>query len=247
MDEAPIKLYVMGENRYRYENSWPLQTAVQKKCYLWGEELHKDSAPVAKAAPRTLVHIPPTKQSQMPEDVPVLKYSSPPLEEDTAVVGPVSVTLYVEFSAEDAQLVARLWDKNPQSGLRTLLSTGYLKASRKEITKGKDGRPMHDHTKKQTVVPALIKPYSLEFTPVENVFKKSHVIELEIKTMDQQYFDYCETASLPRLYTSGRVAGPHPMGTEVRYAIYADKEHPSFISLPYAQASEKWVCEEAGQ
>ena len=38
--------------------------------------------------------------------------------------------------------------------------------------------------------------------PIDNMYKAGHCIEVEFKTMDQQYFDFNEMASLPRLYTS---------------------------------------------
>ena len=243
MDEPPMKFFVMGENKYRYEEQWPCAGTQYKKMYLRkGCFLSESQETECAAQPDTIRHIPPTKLSQMPEDVPALVYTSNVFTADTEICGPVTMHLFASIDTEDAHLAVKLWDKDSESGYRTLLSTGYLKCSRRELSsKSEAHRPKNVHTKEEPVIPGKIYEYVFEMAPVDNMYKKGHLTEIEFKTMDQQYFDFHEMASLPRLYTSGRVAGPHPLSREVNFSIYMDSIHASWIELPVVNKEKNWV------
>ena len=196
----------------------------------------------AASEPDRIRHIPPTKQSQMPEDVPALVYTSEIFAEDTEVCGPVTACLYASIDLEDAHLAVKLWDKDSESGYRTLLSAGYLKCSRRKLSSDSaEHRPKNIHTEEEPVEPGRIYEYVFEMAPVDNMYKKGHQAEVEFKTMDQQYFDFHEMASLPRLYTSGRVAGPHPLSRETEVSIYMDGAHASWVELPFTDKEKDWV------
>lgn len=243
MDEPPVKLHVMGENRYRYETQWPCADTDYKKMYLRkGNRLSEDPESQSEVTPDMIQHIPPTRLSQMPEDVPALVYASEIFTEDTEICGPVTACLHASIDIEDAHLAVKLWDKDSGSGYRTLLSTGYLKCSRRALSPESTAhRPKNIHTREEPVIPGQIYEYVFEMAPIDNMYKKGHQAEVEFKTMDQQYFDFNELASLPRLYTSGRVAGPHPLSRKVNFSIYMDSSHASWIELPVTGKNKNWV------
>lgn len=243
MDEPPMKLLVMGEEKYRYETQWPCEDTEYKKLYLRkGEILSEECEAEGTVEPDRIRHIPPTKQSQMPEEVPALVYTSEPFAEDTEICGPVTGCIQAAIDIEDAHLAMKLWDKDSETGYRTLLSTGYLKCSHRELSgESKEHRPENVHTKEEKVVPGKVYEYIFEMVPVDNMYKKGHQVEVEFKTMDQQYFDFSEMASLPRLYTSGRVAGPHPLAKEVNFEIYMNNHQASWIELPIVSGKKNWV------
>lgn len=243
MDEPPMKMFVMGENRYRYEKQWPCADTQYNKMYLRkGGLLSETQEAEGTIQPDTIRHIPPTMLSQMPEDVPALVYTSDAFTTDTEICGPVTMHLFASIDIEDAHLAVKLWDKDSESGYRTLLSTGYLKCSRRKLSsESKEHRPKNIHTEEEPVTPGQIYEYIFEMAPIDNMYKKGHLAEIEFKTMDQQYFDFNEMASLPRLYTSGRVAGPHPLSREVNFSIYTDGAHASWIELPVVAKEKNWV------
>ncbi|NLT58864.1 MAG: CocE/NonD family hydrolase [Clostridiales bacterium] len=245
MEEAPVKLLVMGENRYRCEDQWPPARLVHQKWFL-GAQGALAEAPPQQAEPDHLLHRPPTLVSQMPEEVPVLRYTSAPMAQDTEMTGPVEVCLYASIDVDDAHFITKLWDVDAR-GFRTLLSTGHLRASHRAVlpSRSKPGAPVHDHTAAQPVEPGKIYEYRMELAPICNLFKQGHAVELEFKSMDQQGYSYTETASLPLLYTSGRVAGAHPGARFVNYLIYHDVSYPSHILLPLAGEAPagSWIGE----
>ena len=242
MEEAPIKTLVMGEDRYRCDTCWPAKDTEYTKYYLKKDHgLGTDKAQTDQTD--TIRHIPPTKVSQMPEDVPALVYTSSPFSEDTEVAGPVTACLYAAIDITDAHLALKLWDKDEKTGYRTLLSTGYLKCSHRlmDETNSTPHRPKHDHTQEVPAEPGKVYEYIFEMAPVDNMYKAGHCIEVEFKTMDQQYFDFNEMASLPRLYTSGRVAGPHPLAKEVNFEIHLGDAYASWIELPFVNGRKDWI------
>lgn len=243
MDEPPMKLLVMGEERYRYETQWPCENTDYKKLYLRKDhKLSTSCEESEEVVTEQIRHIPPTKMSQMPEEVPALVYTSEVFEKDTEICGPVTVSLSAAVDVEEAHLAMKLWDKDSETGYRTLLSVGYLKCSHRELSPdSKEHRPKNVHTKEEPVIPGKIYDYVFEMAPVDNMYKKGHQIEIEFKTMDQQYFEFHEMASLPRLYTSGRVAGPHPLSREANFSVYLDKNHASWIELPFVDGEKNWV------
>lgn len=244
MAEPPIKILVMGENRYRYEREWPIARTTWSKFFLTpAGELRKE--PVAEqSVPDRLHHTPPTLKSQMPDEVPCLRYTSKPFKADTEATGPCSVLLHAAIDVEDAHFTAKLWDVD-ERGMRRLLSIGHLKASHRSLIKSRSTphTPVHDHTAEQPVTPGEILPYHIEMPPFSNLFKAGHRVELEVKAMDQQGYSFTEVASLPRLYTSGRVAGAHPSATETNYRFYNDADHPSHVLLPVIPhtLAEDWL------
>ena len=223
MAEPPMKLLVTGENEYRYETQWPCEDTRYEKMYLRkGGALSEKPEDNAGTAPDRIRHIPPTRQSQMPEDVPALVYTSEVFSEDREVCGPVTACLHASIDLEDAHLA--------------------VKCSRRKLSKDSaPHRPKNIHTEEEPVVPGQIYEYIFEMAPVDNMYKKGHQAEIEFKTMDQQYFDFHEMASLPRLYTSGRVAGPHPLSREVEFSIYMDSAHASWVELPFVDKEKNWV------
>lgn len=249
MDEPPIRLFVMGEEKYRYETQWPCKDTSYKKLYLRsGGRLTEQCDTQENTEPDRIRHIPPTQMSQMPEDVPALTYRFEPFTEDTELCGMVTAGLQIAIDRENAHLALKLWDRDSETGYRTLLSTGYLKCSRRTLTEdSKAHRPQNIHTKETPVTSGKIYEYLFELAPVDNLYKKGHQIEIEFKTMDQQYFDFNEMSSLPRLYTSGRVAGPHPLAEEVNFALHVDNIHSSWIELPFVYGAKNWVNRQGGQ
>lgn len=242
MDEPPMKLLVMGENKYRYDTQWPAANTEYKKMYFRKESRLTEEKETGSTAPDEIRHIPPTRLSQMPEDVPALTYTSAPLQEEIELCGPVTGCIQAAIDTDDAHLAMKLWDKDSVTGYRTLLSCGYLKCSHRELDpSGTEHRPKNVHTKDVPVEPGKVYDYIFELAPVDNLFKKGHQIEVEFKTMDQQYFDFNEMASLPRLYTSGRVAGPHPLAREVNFEIHVDGDAASWIELPIVNGEKNWV------
>jgi hypothetical protein len=144
-EEPPVKLFVMGANRWRHEEQWPLARTRWTEFYLHGttpdgaegQRQHgtlSQVRPTGDEAPDRFRYDPddpcPTwgAQYQMkdfggPKDRreleerrgDVLIYTSAPLEGDLEVTGPVSMTLWAASSAVDTDFTAALVDVYPDA------------------------------------------------------------------------------------------------------------------------------------
>ncbi|MCC6148557.1 MAG: CocE/NonD family hydrolase [Anaerolineaceae bacterium] len=240
MEEPPVRLYVMGEERYRAEESWPVKGCNFEKLYLTQGGL---SFKGPQGEPDRLYHEPPIFKSQFSGQIPALKYSTGTLLEDLELTGPVSITLYSEIDQRDGNFHAKIWDASPD-GTRILLATGCVRAAcRGVISDGLYGESPENQLDHPTPVePGRIYEYHFALNPVCNVFKKGHEIHLEIKATDPQSYSFTDCTTLPRLFSSGHTSGPLPSTLFTHYRIYHDERYPSHITVPLVkQSAGKWL------
>lgn len=140
MDEAPIRLFVMGDNRWRDEYEWPLKRTRYTDVFLHsrgranslaGDGVLSFAAPGEEAGDN-YVYDPgypvPTRggttlgirsgvydQSEIEKRDDVLVYTSEVLTGDLEVTGPVSLRLFAASSAPDTDFTAKLVDVRPDN------------------------------------------------------------------------------------------------------------------------------------
>jgi len=129
---APVRLFVMGRNEWRDEQSWPLERARNELWHLHADGSMSTAPPVGEAAPSEVDYDPadpvpthggalvsgstasgPVDQARIEARPDVLVFTSDVLEQDLEVTGPVRVRLHVESSAPSTDWVARLCDVDP--------------------------------------------------------------------------------------------------------------------------------------
>lgn len=231
MNEPPVKIWVRGAERYRYEDEWPILSKTKwTKYYLGiGELLVKESQPVTNEEPDTLNYEPiipsigfPT--SPMPK---YLKYSTSPLEKDIEIIGPIVLSLQASLDSNDGDFICVLKDVSPDgSGFN--LTRGWLRASHRELdeNESKPWKPYHVHTNPKPVLPGEVIEYAIEIQPIANLFKANHRIQLEIWPCDypaEPYYDWT-------LFWG--VTHHIPYGKPVTYKIYHTPQHLSYLLLP---------------
>ncbi len=241
MEEPPIRLFVMGDNCWRNEHEWPLARTRYTPYYLHSggaaNTLHGDGA-LSPEAPSdepvdTFVYDPrnpaPTRggglccwnaalppgaydQREIETRPDVLVYSTPPLDRDLEVTGPVEVHLWAATSAPDTDFTAKLVDVGP-CGYARNVQDGIIRARYRRRT-----------AQAEMVHPNEVYEYTIDLGPTSNVFKEGHRIRLEISSSNFPRFD--------RNLNTG-----HPIGedAEMRPAVQTilhDAAHPSHIVLP---------------
>ncbi|MBO0777739.1 MAG: CocE/NonD family hydrolase [Ktedonobacteraceae bacterium] len=241
-DEPPIKLFVMGANVWRDEHEWPLARAVETRYYLHSEghanTLNGDgtlSITSPQEEPSDQYHYDPNnpiithggallmspeypagprdqRQTESREDV--LVYSTPPLEEDVEVTGPVTVHLWANSSAPDTDFVARLVDVHPD-GYAQNLTDGIIRARYRNFEQGE--------------APSLIEPgrayeYEIDLWATSNLFKKGHRIRLDVTSSNFPRWD--------RNPNTGHDFGSDDEVQVAQQTILHDAEHPSYVVLP---------------
>ena len=159
-------------------------------------------------------HLPagPRDQREVENRPDVLVYSTPPLEQDMEVTGPVTLDLFAKSSAVDTDFTAKLVDVWP-NGFAQNLTEGILRARYRESTTGAP----------KPIVPGKIYEYKIDLWSTSNVFLKGHRIRLEVSSSNFPRFD--------RNLNTGQ-APPSSDFVKATNTILHDSEHPSALLLP---------------
>lgn len=237
----PVRIFVMGDNQWREEPSWPLERAQPTPYYLHSgggaNSLNGDGA-LTPVKPEeepldTYVYDPrnpvPTRggglccwSSALPagaydqRDIEarpdVLVYTSPALEEDLEITGPVMVHLWATTNAPDTDFTAKLVDVGP-CGFARNVTDGIIRARYRRST-----------AQATPVTPHAVLHYEIEVGPTSNVFKTGHRIRLEISS-----------SNFPRFARNPNTGAPIGEGADLRVAVQTvmhDAQYPSHVILP---------------
>jgi putative CocE/NonD family hydrolase len=221
MDEPPIKLYITGLNRYRYEYEWPLARTKWTKLYLQQYKNLETALPRYRdTQPDAFCHVPSDLRT-LGFDVPSLVYSTEPLSQPLEVTGPIALYLHAAIDVDEGNFIVELLDVSSHD--KTTVASGSLRASHRALIQeqSKPWKPVHDHTKAVSVKPGDINEYAFGLTAC-HVFQTGHRIALQIKAAAPQ---------IPR-YTSATTIGPMPSPWVTTYKIFRDEKHPSHLLLP---------------
>jgi hypothetical protein len=245
LDEPPVKYWIMGANKWRYAEDWPLPETRWTKLYLhsWERLREQSFTPSSRDAykePDAFVQMPPTQTRSIQK----LRYMTDPLPEDTLIAGPSALYLYASIDQEDTNWIIVLKDVGPDVSVRTAregetmlptnlpereLTRGWLKASHRAIDpeRTKPWRPWHPMTKEaqKPVVPGEINEYAIEILSTANLFEKGHRICLEITSMDMP----TGTAG----FTNVEYIPYHVCSSKTTlHKIYHNEKYPSYLLLP---------------
>lgn len=158
LPEAPVRVYVMGADRWIDLPDWPAPDAVDTSWRLsdggalltpddegpaagWTSWCHDPTDPVPTAGGQLLMGPPesagPHDQRTIEERPDVAVFTSPALTQPVTVLGHVRLTAWVSADADDAHLHASLTDVAPD-GTSTLLTDGVLRLSARRGTDRRD-------------------------------------------------------------------------------------------------------------
>lgn len=203
---APVRIFVMGVNRWRDEQDWPLARAVQERWFMHSDgEAATSGGTLSRTAPADepadtyrfdpgdpaptiggptslpgkflRTNAGPLDQRPLEGRGDVLAYTSEPLAEDLEVTGPLSMTLHAATSAQDADWVAKLCDVEPD-GFSRILAEGILRARFREGFEAES-----------EVEPGRPYEYEIDLKATSNVFTCGHRIRLLLTSSSFPRFD----------------------------------------------------------
>jgi putative CocE/NonD family hydrolase len=239
--EPPVKLFVMGSNRWRDAQAWPLENTDWQDWYLHSggsaNSLNGDGSLSREAPggdpPDSFVYNPrnpvPTRggglccntvfslggawdQREVEQREDVLVYTSAPLEKAREVIGPIKVILYASSSASDTDFTAKLVDVAP-CGFARNLTDGIIRA-----------RYRTSMTEASLITPGEVYEYEIDLWATGNQFNEGHRIRVEISSSNFPRFD--------RNPNTGELPGRSTEMVSALQTIHHSKEYPSRIVLP---------------
>lgn len=238
---APLKIFVMGINRWREENEWPPARARFVKWYLSSrkganslagdgvllrnpprrqgrdEYVYDPADPVPTLGGNTCCNpkvFPwgPMDQRPVEKRTDVLVYTSAVLKKDVEVTGPVSAVLWVATTARDTDFTAKLVDVYPD-GRAINLADGVLRV------RYRDGLDLPAPAE-----PGKIYAITVPVGVTSNVFRAGHRIRLEISSSNFPRFD--------RNLNTGGANGYEHRWVRARQSVYHGGERSSYVLLP---------------
>lgn len=230
MDEDPVTVHVEGSDETATGTQYPTKDIEYRSLYL--RPRHKLSAEPELMGPE---HAAPDGFYQPPltvtDTVHNIRWETPAFAEDTEMMGTGAAHIFAEIDQPDTNFIMRLWDTAP-NGSRQLITTGFLKASQKELDEERstEGNPYHPHTRKLPVEPGKIEEYVLRLYPFANTFKPGHKLVVELSNNEPLEDEH--NALLPP------DAFHLPVGRPVTHKIYRDAEHPSRLVLPMVKRAK---------
>ena len=242
LEKPPVRIFVMGDNRWRYEREWPLARTRYTPFYLHsagqantlhGDGVLSEEIPGAQEPPDLFVYDPtdpvPTvggglccytpvlrpgafDQRAVEERRDVLVYTTQPLEADLEVTGPLAARLWISTSAVDTDFSVKLVDVHP-TGLARNIQDGIVRTR----FRGGDMRP-------ELLEPGAVTELEVDLAATSSVFKAGHSIRVEISSSNFPRFD--------RNPNTGANFGEPARLIPAQQTVLHDSSHPSHIVLP---------------
>jgi putative CocE/NonD family hydrolase len=237
LDEAPIRLFVMGDNRWRDEYEWPLARTQYTNVYLRssgkanslrgngglsfsapGEEppdhyVYNPQDPVPTRGGTTLgLALGVFDQTKIEEREDVLIYTGDVLSTDLEVTGPLSLKLFAASSAPDTDFTAKLVDVRPD-GYAQNIAEGVIRARFRESL-----------STPTLITPEKVYEYTIDLWATSHVFKAGHRLRLEVSSSNFPRYD--------RNPNTGHDFGADTELRTARQTIFHDNRYPSHLVLP---------------
>ncbi|MFI1029973.1 CocE/NonD family hydrolase [Streptomyces sp. NPDC020951] len=189
-EEPPVRLYVMGDNVWREEQEWPLARTRWTPYYLHADDVrslspqapadeqpdryvYDPSDPVPGSLRTGATYNDPVDLEVVAGRSDVLVYSTPPLEAEVEVTGPVKLELWASSSVENTDFTAKLIDVFPD-GSAVPVCQGVVRTG---------------HGVKEPRTPGTPYRYEISLWSTSTVFKAGHSIRLDISSSEFPTFD----------------------------------------------------------
>jgi uncharacterized protein len=232
----PVRLFVMGDNRWREEADFPPARAKTTRYYLQPGSARADGLLSEKLPGRVpaqsydydpdnpaptlggrlccgdLLPPGPADQQSLGSRPDVLVFSTAPLASDLEVTGWLTLDLFASTSATDTDFTAVLVDVDP-GGYARFLTDGVVRGRYRESTA--TATPLE---------PGKIYKFSIDLWATSNAFKAGHRLRVYVSSSNFPRFDRNRNTG-ERILDATRSMKAHQ-------TVYHDSEHPSALVLP---------------
>jgi putative CocE/NonD family hydrolase len=229
-DEPPVKLFVMGRNRWRTEDEWPLKRARAERWHLHGDGTLSPRAPV-RSEPSVFSLDPdnpvptvggnilmkqsyvrgPVEQARVERHPDTLTFTSEPLTSELEVTGRVTFTCWIAADTVDTDVVARLCDVHPD-GRSFNVVDGIQRARFREGLA--DPRPL---------TPGEISRIEVDLWSTSFVFMPGHRVRVQVRASDFPRYDRCPG--------TGESSATAKQILPQRNLLFHDPQRPSHITV----------------
>ena len=220
MNEPPIRCFIPPTGEWKALDDWPPTEARWTTFYL-----HKDGI-------LSEHELWPAEGSDSFDESNfehgALVYATPPLVENTEVLGPSVVTLYLSTTDTDVLLFATLLliDRDNREHE---LTRGWLRASQRRLrADSKPWEPIQAHESREPLEPGKIYELKIPIVATARLFQVGERIALRIKGADDE-----PAANSLQALARNHLRRPRPL----RITVHHDESHPSHLDLPVSRGN----------
>ena len=246
-------VFETGRNRWRSFDAWPPKTTTQTLYF--GDETLAEARPTSKVAWDAYVSDP---EHPVPftEDIAnrmtreymtddqrfaarrpdVLTYQTDPLTEPLTVAGPLTATLHVSSSAQDADFVVKLIDVFPndatmpdENGTAQMFS-GYQMMVRSEVFRA---RFRDDYSKPKPLRSGKVETVKVPLQDVLHTFEPGHRVMIQVQST---WFPLVDRN--PQSWVDNIFEADEEDFTPATHTVWRNAEHASGISFGVLRSAE---------
>jgi putative CocE/NonD family hydrolase len=241
--DPPVEVFVMGENRWRGYEEWPVRGSREERWHLHANGILSREEPES-SPPDEYYYDPkdpvpsiggailmpdvygagPRDQRAIEERQDVLVYTSEELSEVYTAIGPVYVTLYAASSAPDTDFVARLVDVYPD-GRAMVVTDGIIRASARESYPAPG---IIKPTQPTFIEPGEVYEYVIDLWAAGLTFLEGHRIRVEVTSSSFPRWD--------RNLNTGEDTKDSSRSVVAHQRIFHDPESPSSVTLTVVES-----------
>ena len=233
-----VEIFTIGDNKWRYEDTWPLARTKYTNYYLHSEGhantldgdglldrrkpgdsladnyVYDPNDPVTISLETGMWSMAKELKDRVSVEKrkDVLVYTMPKLKKELEITGPIKLTLFAASSATDTDFTATLVDVFPD-GYAHMIQEGIVRA-----------RYRNSDSEASLIEPGEIYEYTIDLRATSYVVKQGHRIRVEISSSNFNRWD--------RNPNTGNEFGMDDKVVKATQTIYHDKKHPSHITLP---------------
>jgi uncharacterized protein len=235
-----VRYFMMGKNVWQNADDWPLPQTQWQRFYLHSKGYANSSSgdgwlscdkpsgepndsfvydplnPVPTVGGAWAFgngYVPgPLDQSRIERRDDILCYSTPVLQEDAEISGPLELHIWASTTVKDTDFTAKLIDVYPD-GRAFNVASGFIRA-----------RYRHSCYSEEFVIPGEIIEYVISLSGTSNLFRKGHCIRIDVSSSNFPEYD--------RNMNTGNPIGEDITGIKARQTIYHQSDCSSYIDLP---------------
>ena len=252
-ERPAVQYFVRGADTFRTANTWPPENVRYVSWQLSGQTSGSvsslndgsllrqatsgpDNTAYRYPNPGWLFGVVGLGPNMQPDPVRrVLTWTTPALEQDLEMAGPIKLTLFASSTARDTDFFVKLSEQQAQSpedrakGLNPAsfwITKGWLRASHRatNAAKSTEMEPYRDHTNPQPIEPGQVYRYDISIEPMAHRFRKGSRVRLELVNGDSTITDVLWT----------HYYSPSKMGTDT---VWHSAQYPSALTLPVTEGA----------